>query len=83
VRAFFQQVFDPRHGDLLIVYRSVIDFYLREIGASDDALDRQRRCACGCGQRVFGKKKWASNGCKQRGYRRWVAEPAKRPEKAA
>lgn len=57
VRAFFEQVFDRRCGDRVVPYRSVIDFYEREIGANKSASPRERRCACGCGQTVFGRKK--------------------------
>ena len=82
-RAFFERVFDPRYANVVIANRPVIEFYLRETGAIRDASDRDRRCACGCGQRVFGRKKWASKGCRQRGYRRRVADRSKMGQKAA
>lgn len=83
VRMFFDQVFDRRYRDRMIPYRSVIEFFRREVGITQMGSDCGRRCACGCGQRVFGRKKWATNACKQRGYRRRVAVRAKEPKKAA
>jgi hypothetical protein len=83
VREFFDRVFQPRWGKVVIPHRSVVEFYRREIGCTPEAAGSERRCGCACGQRVFGKKKWASGACKQRGYRRRIAEHSKRPEKAA
>jgi hypothetical protein len=82
VRGFFERAFQ-RRSDLMVPYRSVLEFYQREIGAVQDAEGRERRCACGCGQRLFGRRKWASAECRQRGYRRRVGDRANCPKEAA
>jgi hypothetical protein len=65
-------------GNVVIAYRSVIEFYLKELCAAGDTKSRAVKksglsgagCACGCGAKVFGKKVYATTRCKQRAYRK-------------
>jgi hypothetical protein len=55
--------------NVLVPYQSVLDFFH---AANRGALpcSRSRLCACDCGKAVFGRRKWATNGCKKRVARR-------------
>lgn len=63
-------------GDVAIAYRAVIEFYENEFfyethkGIKQRAYTStefgKRACACGCGEAVFDRKKWATPGCKKR-----------------
>ena len=50
----------------VIPYRSVLEFYSQELHYFQDSNRKHRLCACGCGQPVFDRKKWASAACKKR-----------------
>jgi hypothetical protein len=68
---FFERVLTCRHkhedrSDVVIPYRSVIEFYSSELHYFADANQKHRRCACGCGAPVFDRKKWASPACRQK-----------------
>jgi hypothetical protein len=68
-RDFFERVMSCRLkdcSDLPIPYRSVIEFYQRELHSIADTNARHRRCVCGCGQPVFDRQKWATHGCKKK-----------------
>ena len=64
-------------SDVVIPYRSVIEFYRAELHYFGDSHEEHRRCACGCGYPVFDWKKWASPGCRQRVARRKVTDMQK------
>jgi hypothetical protein len=60
---------------ILIAYRSIIEFYLKELSYETNkdikpqagaSVFGRRACACGCGEAVFDRKKWARPGCKKR-----------------
>ena len=76
-----------RNGDrseVVIPYRSVIEFYSQELHYFGDSNAKYRRCACGCGVPVFDRKKWASPACKKRIQRtanRQAAEEAMNTQK--
>lgn len=63
---FFHRLFQPRYGDVVIPYRSVLSFYFQELRFHQEQTGNRRVCACGCGLPVFDRKKWASPGCKKR-----------------
>jgi hypothetical protein len=68
---FFERVMSCRyHGedrsDVVIPYRSVLEFYNEELHYFRDSNTKHRQCACGCGLPVFDRKKWASPACKKR-----------------
>ena len=81
VRAFFEDVFKGRYAKVVIPWRSVLQFYMRELGSYQVEQGKERRCACGCGQRVFGRKKWGSETCRKRVQRRRGVDSQKSPEK--
>lgn len=73
-RAFFERVLACRSNgeDLsasLIPYRSVLEFYQRELSSAMPA-GTTRGCECGCGKPVHGRKKLASAACRKRMERR-------------
>jgi hypothetical protein len=70
---FFDRVFKGMYATVVIPYRSVLAFYSSELEFHQDSTGQGRVCACGCGQRVFERKKWASPGCRQRAARRRMA----------
>jgi hypothetical protein len=53
-------------GDVVIPYRSVVEFYRRELAFFQDSARKGRVCACGCGLLVFDRKKWAGEACRKR-----------------
>jgi hypothetical protein len=76
---FFERVMSCRyHGEdrswVVIPYRSVIEFYSKELHYFQDSNQKHRQCACGCGQPVFDRKKWASSGCRQKIARQKVTD---------
>lgn len=68
-RDFFCRVMQGQHADVVIPYRSVLDLYQQELAFEQAETGRERRCFCGCGQRVWGQKKWATPGCRKRAQR--------------
>jgi hypothetical protein len=72
---FFGRVMSCRYkgedrSEVVIPYRSVVTFYARELHYFGDSNEKHRRCGCGCGQAVFDRKKWVSDGHKKRFARR-------------
>jgi hypothetical protein len=63
---FSHRVFQGQYAAVVIPYRSVLAFYVVELECHQDSIGQHRTCACGCGQAVFDRKKWASPGCKKR-----------------
>ena len=63
---FFHRVFQGQYAPIVIPYRSVLAFHDSELWYHQDSTGRHNVCACGCGQLVFDRKKWASAGCKKR-----------------
>ena len=86
-RKFFERVMSCRwknpetgrfgdRSDVVILYKSVIDFYHQELHYFKEAAKRgQRLCECGCGKPVFGQYKFASDTCRKRAQRRKVIVP--------
>ena len=73
-RDFFERVLSCRwHGEnrseVIIPYRSVIEFYEAEIGYQQDSEGVEKRCKCGCGLRIIGPRAYATDACKQKTYR--------------
>lgn len=73
-REFFERVMSCRYkgegrSDVVIPYRSVIEFYRQDCRFFKDLNPKQRLCACGCGQPVFDRKKWAKPGCRKKTQR--------------
>jgi hypothetical protein len=68
-RSFFERIFAGKPSpDSVIVYHSVIEKYLKAVQYS--ALDGHvRRCECGCGSPVWGRKRTATDACRQRVHR--------------
>jgi len=67
---FFDRIFKTQYAGVLISYRSVLAFYSSELQCHQDSIGQHNVCACGCGQAVFDRKKWASSRCKKRMQRR-------------
>lgn len=62
-----RRVFQGQYAAVVIPYRSVLAaFYVLELECHQDSIGQHRTCACGCGQAVFDRKKWASPGCRKR-----------------
>lgn len=72
---FFAAVLSEKRPDVFIVYRSVLQFYAVTL-ASEPPPD-QLLCACGCGEPVFDRKKWAKPGCRKRTQRKEVRDRQK------
>ena len=73
-REFFERVLktgpgSENRGATAIPYRSVVDFYQREL-AQGTAADGRRTCKCGCRKPVFGRKQVAGAACQKRIERR-------------
>src|SRR5262249_16245171 len=65
-REFFEPVMSCRwhhedRSDVVIPYKSLIEFYEQELHYFKDAAKRQRLCECACGKPVFGQYKFASD----------------------
>jgi hypothetical protein len=67
-REVFARVWDTRLGAVVMPYWAVIQWY-EKTTAPRLSLEGERDCACGCGARVWGRKKWAGPGCRMRAYR--------------
>jgi hypothetical protein len=74
---FFHRVFQGQYAAVVIPYASVLAFYTAELHCHQDALGRHNVCACGCGQPVFDRKKWASAACRQKAARAKVTDTKK------
>ena len=69
-RRFFERILQERHyDDVVIPYDSVIEFYRHEASLEQLKQGTERRCACGCGTRVFGRRALASAACRKRASR--------------
>ncbi len=71
---FFTRVLACRYqgeyrGDVTIPYRSILEFYRAELTFRQQETGRERFCACGCGTRVWDRKKWATCACRKRAQR--------------
>ena len=53
------------------------EFYNEELHYFQDTNQKHKQCACGCGQPVFDRKKWASPACKKRIQRNGERNAAK------
>jgi hypothetical protein len=61
-------------SDVVIPYKSVFEFYRQELHHLENSKKKpyvvaepgKRVCVCGCGEAVFGHKRWARPGCKKR-----------------
>lgn len=80
VRDFFLRAFQGRYADVVVPWASVLTWYQRELGLEQLASGRERRCACACGQRVWGRKRWASDACRKRVARRYIGDLPNSPE---
>jgi hypothetical protein len=67
-REVFTRVWDRRLGGVVMPYWAVIQWY-QKTTAPVLALAGEPTCACGCGIRVWGRRKWAKPGCRMRVYR--------------
>jgi hypothetical protein len=76
-REVFTRLLDKRHGKVVIPYGAVIAWYQRAT-APVLALAAEKACACGCGDKVSGRHKWASPGCRKR-----VQRKSRTPQKVA
>lgn len=73
-REFFERVMSCKwkgedRSDVVIPYRSVIEFHQAELHYFADVNSKHRQCACGCGRPVFDRAKWATPGCKKKTQR--------------
>jgi len=86
-RKFFERVMTCRwkdtetgryedRSDVVIPYKSVIEYYRQELHYFKEATKRQRLCPCGCNKPVFGQYKYASETCRKRLQRRKAVVPA-------
>jgi hypothetical protein len=67
-REVFARVWGKRLGGVVMPYWAVIQWY-QKATAPVLASPTGRACACGCGAKVTGRRKWASAACRQRAYR--------------
>jgi hypothetical protein len=67
-REVFARVWDTRLGEVVMPYWAVIQWY-QKATAPVLALEGEPTCACGCGSKVTGRRKWGSAACRQRVYR--------------
>lgn len=68
-RRFFGRVLGGGHADVAIPYDSVIAFYNQKRGIDQRGPAPERRCACGCGQHICGRQRFASAACRKRASR--------------
>lgn len=80
---FFHRVMGGKHPDVAIPFRSVISFYNEHAQSAPQTGNGSRLCACGCQEPVFGKKKWATPGCKKRIARQSAANKQNRVSEVA
>ena len=66
---FFHRVLAGSHPNTLVPYQSIIDFF-HAVNRGALPCSSSRSCVCGCGKAVFGRRKWATSGCKKRVARR-------------
>lgn len=78
---FFHRVLSGKQADVVIPYRSVLDFYHKELSPLVEQGD-VRLCVCGCGRRVHGRKQYAGNACRKRMERGRSQTPKRGSEKA-
>lgn len=67
---FFERVMSRKYkgedrSEVVVPYRSVIEFFTDELHYFQHTNQKLRQCACGCSQPVFDRKKWASPACKK------------------
>jgi hypothetical protein len=67
-REVFARVWDKRLGAVIMPYWAVIQWY-EKTTAPRLAMEGEADCACGCGVKVWGRRKWAKPGCRMRIYR--------------
>jgi hypothetical protein len=67
-REVFSRVWDKRLSAVVMPYWAVIQWY-EKATAPRLALEGETDCACGCGAKVWGRRKWARPGCRMRVYR--------------
>jgi len=67
-REVFTRVWDKRLGGVVMPYWAVIRWY-QKATAPILVSHTDRACACGCGAKVSGRRKWTSAACRQRVYR--------------
>ncbi len=72
---FFQRVLSCKYqgedrSNVIIPFRSVLDLFFKELSFQQDKEGREKFCACGCGTRVWERKKWSSLACRKRFQRR-------------
>ncbi|MBI4523935.1 MAG: hypothetical protein HY695_09015 [Deltaproteobacteria bacterium] len=79
---FFHRVMLGKCAEVVIPYRSVLAFYFQELRFCQVESGKSRHCACGCGQPVLDRKKWASPGCKKRSQRAKATDMEKGSKKA-
>ena len=73
---FFGRALSGRHPDIVIPFRSVIEFF-EEQQAEQLAIPgavQHRLCACRCGAPVYDRKRWATPGCRTRARRAEVTD---------
>jgi len=66
-RDLFTRAFQSKHEEMVVPYRSVLEFYHRLLRVAEK---NERACQCGCGLVVFDRKKYATDACKKRAYRK-------------
>jgi hypothetical protein len=54
-----------RDDAAVIPYGCLIQLYLEHVTPAPALLDAVRRCACGCGSAVFGRRRWAADACRK------------------
>lgn len=80
---FFTRVLTCRHkgesrGSNLIPYKSVLAFYQAEPSYQQEGHGWERFCECGCGRKVAGRRRFASQSCRCKKWRlRKVTDPPK------
>jgi hypothetical protein len=69
---FFGRVLSGKFPDSIVPYRSVIELY--NTTRSTEPTEGRKLCACGCGEVVFDRKKWATSYCRQRAFNKKVRD---------
>jgi len=64
---FFHRVLGGEHGNVVIPFHTVLDFYHQE--QSPLIQDEAVMCACGCRKPVSGRQRYSSGSCRLRAYR--------------
>ena len=68
--------------DVVIPYRCLIQLYVEETRLERAIPTGARRCSCGCGSPVFGRRNYAATSCRVRMARRKVTDPQNAPKKS-